>query len=356
LAVLAGVVGSFFGFVTNLYSSEFRDAIESSANGLDAAIFRTLLAVVVSSVSTAMAYWFVIRRRQQPSVKRGEIEIQPDALDVVSSDQDAVVGRSLKYLEAKRSSDELLIFMSGLGLDAGDFQLYMAESKLHCIALTLYGFNVEERSDDRYEPISLESHVELVLYALQKIREKNNGKRITLVGFSYGADILLFLAQFAARQMKNLRIDKVLLLDPNVSRSTMTISSRVAQVQLDQPLEQLHKVLESAASVEEFRNLCEYLYKITAKNFAQVLRQAHDVVAMWPDDTHDVFLDRLGKLMAVTADVRVVVSFNYQAIFNRVARGVTSRGLNIGLLECAQNDHFDLIGTTFLKNRLEGMT
>ena len=54
------------------------------------------------------------------------------------------------------------MFVHGLGLDANDFRPYMAESRFHCIALTLYGFNTEEKDDPHYRPISLQSHVQLL--------------------------------------------------------------------------------------------------------------------------------------------------------------------------------------------------
>ena len=81
--------------------------------------------------------------------------------------------------------------------------------------------------------------------------------------------------------MRGLPLDHAVLLDPNVNRSTMTISSRIANVDQDRPATELIKILQSTDDVVEFRNLCEYLYKITAKNFAQIQRHASDMTEQW---------------------------------------------------------------------------
>src|SRR4029077_13542600 len=125
----------------------------------------------------------------QSEIAQGELPIGSDALGAVAGDQDVIVGRSLHYLETKRGSDDLLIFLHGLALDASDFRPYMTESRFHCLALTLYGFNAEEKDDQHYRPISLQSHVQLLGYALGKIATQYPHKRITLVGFSFGADV-----------------------------------------------------------------------------------------------------------------------------------------------------------------------
>jgi pimeloyl-ACP methyl ester carboxylesterase len=228
-----------------------------------------------------VALWLLARRRRRPNVVEGWLEIGVDAIEVVESSQDVVAGRSLQYLEAKRGSDDLFVFLHGLGLDASDFRPYMAESGFHCVALTLYGFNAHERGDERYQPISLKSHVQLLAYALRELRSRYPGKKISLVGFSFGADVIFFLSEYAPGILRDLDVRGVLLLDPNVDRSTTTISSKVAVMDGEQPLTQLLRILESADNIAEFRYLCLYLSKILAKNFAQIQRHAREVVAKW---------------------------------------------------------------------------
>ncbi|MGH7928525.1 MAG: alpha/beta fold hydrolase, partial [Candidatus Binatia bacterium] len=291
LAVLSGVLGSALGIATNLYSAEFRDALEQSTSEFNPAVMSIIVAAIVSSTATTIIYRTISRRRQLSAITPGEIKIHSDAVSDGMREEDAVVGRTLKFLEAKRSSDDLLVFLHGLGLDANDFRPYMAESKFHCIALTMYGFNTEESNDQDYHPISLESHISVVTYGLEKLRQRNPRKRLSLVGFSFGADMVLFLAMLASPRARELPIAKVVLLDPNLNCETLTVSREVAKVDLDRPLAQLDRILESVSTISDFRDYCEYLYKITGKSFVQVRRYAGDVVNMWTSPLYNDFLD-----------------------------------------------------------------
>jgi pimeloyl-ACP methyl ester carboxylesterase len=74
-----------------------------------------------------------------------------------------------------------VVLLHGLGLDANDFRPYLAESVHHCVAVTMYGFNVSDREHPHYQPISLASHARLVGYGLQRLRQAHPRKRITVV-------------------------------------------------------------------------------------------------------------------------------------------------------------------------------
>jgi hypothetical protein len=102
------------------------------------------------------------------------------------------------------------------------------------------------------------------------------------VGFSFGADILMFLAERSRARGERLA-DSIVLLDPNVNRSSMFISTSFCQLDITSPLGGLKKLLEGAVSLIEFQNLCEYLYKVCSKNLAQVQRLACDVRSKWEE-------------------------------------------------------------------------
>jgi pimeloyl-ACP methyl ester carboxylesterase len=356
LGLVAGLAGTLLGIAASLYSVEFRTAITTAGRRFTSPAISIVVATIVASATTTLVFrWLVRRSQRRARIIAGEIIIGSDALNSVKDDQDLVVGRSLHYIEAKRDSTELVIFLHGLGLDANDFRPYIAESRFHCIALTLYGFNSDEKDDRHYRPISLQTHVQLLGYALQNIRQLYPTKRLALVGFSFGADMLLFLPQFAAEASRSIKASRAVLLDPNVNQTTTTISSRIAIVEKDRPLKELVAILESAGNVTDFRNLCEYLYKITAKNFAQIQRHAIEVIGLWPGEAYDNFLDRLGQTTNIVDDIRLVLSFDYERHFNAIARGATNRGLDQKNLECSQWGHFDLISSHFLKDLLEGV-
>lgn len=355
LAVLSGMIGSVLGVATNLYSAEFRAALEQSTKEFNPAVASIFVAAIVSSATTTIIYRTISRRRQLSVITPGEIKIQSDVISEGMREDDSIVGRTLKFLEAKRGSEDLVFFLHGLGLDANDFRPYMAESKFHCIALTMYGFNTEELNDPDYRPISLESHVSLIMYGLEKLRQRNPRKRISLVGFSFGADMALFLAMMASPRTRNLPLAKVILLDPNLNCETLTVSREVAKVDLDRPLEQLVRILESVSTVSDFRDYCEYLYKITEKSFEQVRRYASEVVDMWTEVSYNDFFDRLGILLRTVPDVYLVLSRTNEQHFNAVVRGAASRGLDVSKIEASKGGHFDLITSNYLKDLLEGV-
>ena len=356
LGPTAAVAGTILGIASSLYSNEFRTALTTADRRFTSPTLSILVTTLVASATTAYIFRLLVRRSQRHAqIVTGEIQIKSDVLESVTDDKDSIVGRSLRYIEARRDSDELVVFLHGLGLDADDFRPYLPESRFHCIAITQYGFNIDEKDDDHYRPISLQTHVQLLGYALRHIRAKYPKKRIAIVGFSFGADMLLFLPQIALEGIRSVRVSRAILLDPNVNQTTTTISSKIAEVETDQRLKELVAILESAENLGDFRNLCEYLYKITAKNFAQIQRHAQDVIEMWPGDAYDAFLDRLGQLTSVVDDIRLVLSFDYERHFNSIARGASNRGLNPKNLECSRWGHFDLIGSRFLKDRLEGV-
>jgi pimeloyl-ACP methyl ester carboxylesterase len=355
LAFVSGCAGTVLGLATNLYSSAFRSAISESGRHVGEALY-VVVATIVASAATAIVYRWLVRRRQvRAQILPGEITIDSSVLGAVADEHDSVAGRTLHFLEAKRDSAELVVFLHGLGLDANDFRPYMAESRFHCVALTLYGFNASEKDDSHYGPISLQTHVQLLGYALERLQRANPGKQLALVGFSFGADVIFLLPQFAPEIARRLDVKIALLLDPNVNHSTTTISSRIAEVDKETPVSELIKILESADNVREFRNLCEYLYKITAKNFGQIQRHAREMIEMWQGESYERFLDRLGQLSGVVKGVNVVLSFDYERHFNAIARGAVSRGLNAASLECSELGHFDLISPVFLRERLEGL-
>jgi pimeloyl-ACP methyl ester carboxylesterase len=351
--LLASLGGALFGAVTSLYSAELRQILEASGRGFVTTGLPVAITAAVASVTGVLIYEYGFRRRYRGAVAEGEIRIRADALDGIISEEDAVVGRSLRYLETRRFTEELVVFLHGLGLDAYDFRPYMSESKFHCIALTLYGFNADERDNEDYRPISLESHVQLVGYALQRIQRRYPRKRLTLVGFSFGADMILCLREFAPEALDELRLHRVVLLDPNVNNTTTTISSRIADLDSDRSLRELVAILRSAKTAREFRYLCEYLSKITSKNFAQVRRHAREMVERYRQRSFGPFLDAVGRLASATESVNVVLSLNHEEVFNAVVRAAAARGLDISRLECSRTDHFDLMSQAFLTDQLE---
>lgn len=274
------------------------------------------------------------------------------AVDIVGPD--AVAGRPIRYLERMTDSPELVVLIHGLGLDANDFRGYLAETQYHCIAFTMFGFDQRDRHDVRFGLISLDSHMAIIESFLVWLRTEYPGKRLHLVGFSFGADILMFLAERSRARGERLA-DSVVLLDPNVNRSSMFISTSICQLDITSPLGALKKLLEGAASLIEFQNLCEYLYKVCSKNLAQVQRLACDVRGKWEESGYSQFLARLAEVDARARRVSVVFSFHYEQHFNELVRASGQVNLAVTRMQSTEFDHFQLIGSSALHRQLDSV-
>jgi pimeloyl-ACP methyl ester carboxylesterase len=353
IGTLSSLVGSLLGVATSLYSAEFRALLETPLRGLSDFAVPFLLTAAVASISTVLVYEAAIRRRQPVSINPGKIVIEPEVVSQLIDRSEPLVGRSLRYLEAKRHTDRLVVLLHGLGLDANDFRPYLVESSLHCVALTQYGFNAIERAHPHYQPISLRSHALLLGYALRRIHRAYPRKQLCLVGFSFGADMLLYLAEHHQSVLAELPVRRTVLLDPNINNTTTVISSRVAGVSSDSSTRELVSILRTAKTPLEFRYLCAYLTKITSKNFAHVRRFAREMSDRYRDPSLAPFIARLAKLHQVTDRFEVVLSLNHENVFNELVPAVNKEGLDVSRLHCSRTDHFELITPAFLTRLLD---
>ena len=166
--------------------------------------------------------------------------------------------------------------------------------------------------------------------------------------------MVAFLAERFLKQPQDApKVRAMVLLDPNVNRSTMNISGAIARMDTPHALEALRKLVTDADSLIEFRNMCEYLHKITRKNLDQIRRYAKEVTDRWEsEDSYDQFFSRLTAVSSVTTQQRVVLSFAYQRHFNSVVRNARERGLRPDLFESNHCDHFGLIEPERLEKTL----
>lgn len=352
LRAAAAAGGSLLGLVTSLYPDELRELLEASVGGLGGHALPIALTAVVASVSSVLCYEFLFRRQRPNRVVAGRIRIDRDELDPRFHSDSPVAGRRLHYLEARRTTADLVVLLHGLGLDAADFRPVMAECQLHSIALTQYGFNRSERDHPDYRPVSLESHVHLLGYALRVLHRRYPRKRMSLVGFSTGADLLLMLAEREPATLRQLRPRRILLLDPNVNRTTTTFSAAIAGTSGDREVRELVSILRAARSQSEFVYLAEYVSKIAAKDFAHVRGFAKEVVRRYQGEGYGPFLDALERLTGQVPGPRLVLSRDHEKVFTDLHTETTRRGLDVRL-ECSLTSHFDLIRPTFLTWRLE---
>ncbi|WP_328472970.1 alpha/beta fold hydrolase [Actinoplanes sp. NBC_00393] len=311
-------------------------------------------AAAVTGLSSLGIYWALLRRKQLTGVTEGVIQLSPDTLRMLGTGEHTPGHGVLHYLEAKRESDELVVLVHGLGLDATDFRAYLAETQYNAVALTLYGFNPDDKDDEEYSPISLESHAQLFARAIRHLQAQHPGKRISLVGFSVGADIILMLSKLAGDVLRDLQIHRVLLLDPNINRDTMVISKRIADVDVDQPLQQFKDLLTSATSIEELRYLCSYVFKAANKDMDQVRRHAQDIRKVWEDqDGVEQFVEYLTQLTKICSGIFVLLSLGEKDLLMELRDKAFDFGLSPNNFGWSRSGHFELLDPSFLRQQID---
>ena len=348
------LIGGMLGVLVGIYSEEARKTLDWIWRNVIAG--GTLIVLVVLAIS-GLAWWArgVTERRRE--LRR---EIVQESFDIRTNDFEedlpsdhAVFGRHLWYLERPLESQDLVVLLHGLGLDADDFRPFMNVARQHTVAVTLFGHNAAEARDDRYRPIGISTHTNLLSGAINNLQRQNPYKRMNLVGFSVGCDMILRLAElWHAHPEREPKIKSVLLLDPNINHSTMIITQKVAQLNPQRPLAELQRIAQIAESITEFQNLCEYLHKISGKDLGQIQRVAVDLWDFWePDGHYDLFFQRLERVRALSDRTRVFFSSHFEQHFNEVVNLARRRNIEQDF-SLRQVDHFEFCKDSFLKEEV----
>ena len=350
--------GGVAGVLIGIYSDTARQALE----WVWAQLLTPHALLLVQSAAVAVASWtlrgWLERRRQgrRQIVGRSFTIRLHDFDDDLPGDQ-AVIGRKLHYLERETDSKTLVVMLPGLGLDANDFRPYMNIAREHTVAVTLFGFNQSEAKDERYRPVSLTTHVELVNGTLNNLRRQYQHKRMVLVGFSIGADMIMRLGEFwQDHPGRNPGVHAMLLMDPNVNHSSMVVSGALATMDPPDPLTELKKVSQTATNLTEFQNICEYLHKISKKDLAQIQRHAKDWWEYWEEaGRYDLFLQRVGRLYAQCPRIQVLFSAHYDDSFNEIVARARQQGMS-HIFDSYGIDHFEFLDEQFLSQEISAVT
>ncbi|MFO7250478.1 MAG: alpha/beta hydrolase [Actinomycetes bacterium] len=355
---IIGPAGGAAGVVIGIYSDTARQALDwlwthlLTPYTLAAAQF-----VVIAVASWTLRGWVERRRQGRRQIVSRSFDIRLcDFEDDLTGDQ-TVIGRKLRYLERRTESKTLVVMLPGLGLDANDFRPYMNIAREHTVAVTLFGFNQSEAKDERYRPVSLATHVELVNWALGNLRRQYQHKRMVLVGFSIGADMIMRLGEFwQDHPGRNPDIHAMLLMDPNINRSSMVVSGALAGMDPADPLAELKKVSQTATNLTEFQNICEYLHKISKKDLAQIQRHAKDWWEYWEEaGRYDRFMQRIGRLYAHCPRIQVLFSAHYDGSFNEIVARARQHGMS-HIFDSYGIDHFEFLNEQFLAQKISAVT
>jgi pimeloyl-ACP methyl ester carboxylesterase len=350
LAVLGGLVGAVVG----IYSDEARATIGWIWKHV---IAGGTLVIFAAAAIFSLAWWgrgLLERRKElQRDIVRHSFDIHADDFEEDLPTDHGLIGRQLWYLERRTDSPDLVVLLHGLGLDADDFRPFMNVARQHTVSVTMFGHNAEEAKDERYRPIGLAAHTDLLSGAINNLCRQYPHKRLTLVGFSVGADMLFCLAKlWRDHPERKPKIHSVLLLDPNINHSTMRISGNIANLNPDEPLAELKRIACIPDVLVDFQNICEYLHKISRKDLPQIRRHAQDLWNYWePDGHYDMFFDRMDLLRGACDRIRVFFSVHFEHHFNEIVALARQRGIR-QVFDLRRFDHFELCRDTFLKREV----
>jgi hypothetical protein len=295
-------------------------------------------------------------RARRPVVAR-ELEIGAGGFGNDLPEDQAVAGRRLRYLERETASEALVVLVPGLGLDAEEYRPVMEVTDAHTVAVTMFGMHAEDAGDDLYRPIGLTAQADLLNGVIAHLTRAHPRKRLHLVGFAVGADMLLRLGElWEAYPERKPEVASVLLLDPHVNHASMAITGSMAHLDPTAPLAELKRVAGTPGDAAEFRRVCEYLSKITEKDLNQIKQHARD---LWeytePAGQYGQFLGRVEQLRAMGGTVRVCFSRRFEEYAQELAKLGPQRGLT-GVFETRPLDHFQLTAAQPLAEELGPLT
>jgi len=191
-----------------------------------------------------------------------------------------VIGDHLSYVDNHVPSDVLVFFLHGLGLDHRDFEPILERLAYRGLSPTLYGGEPDRRTRI---PLSLRDHVVILREWLRDAVDRLRPSTVIMVGFSLGADMGFELV-LGPTDDPTPPIDGFLSLECNLSLETCFVSSLLASVPRDRPellLPELQRLGNSAATIESWLNVQEYLVKVLRKfhgNVGVLQRAAADIV------------------------------------------------------------------------------
>jgi pimeloyl-ACP methyl ester carboxylesterase len=140
------------------------------------------------------------------------------------------VGYPVTYVDNQVQSDELVVFLHGLGADGGQFEQFLNASPRRAVAVTLVGFGKLEK---RRPSLGVEDHSRVLRMLLREIVNEVRPKRTVLVGHSAGADQLLRMVHDDASA--GVPVDGLIALGPNVSLETCFATRLYARIDAANP-------------------------------------------------------------------------------------------------------------------------
>jgi pimeloyl-ACP methyl ester carboxylesterase len=275
-----------------------------------------------------------------------------------------IIGDHLSYVDNQVRSDVLVFFLHGLGLDHADFESILQRLKYRGVSPTLYGCEPERRGRIS---LSLADHVVILREWLKDVRARFHAEAVVMVGYSMGADIGFELL-LGPTDEPTPRIDAFLSLESNLSLDTCFVSRLLAGIDPTHPelsIAKLRGLSDSAASLDEWLNVEEYLVKILRKfqgDIGVLQRTAADIVRLFSETQgFEVFARWFRGARERVRAMRVVFSSDprTRAALARLKLDNLDKGILRGefpedIITVSENaDHFRLMATEHVVRQVD---
>ena len=275
-----------------------------------------------------------------------------------------VIGDHLSYVDNQVRSDVLVFFLPGLGLDHADFESILQRLRYRGVSPTLYGCEPERCGRIS---LSLADHVVILRELLKDMRERCHAETVVIVGYSMGADMGFELLLGSADEPAP-RIDAFLSLECNLSLDTCFVSRLLAGIDPAHPelsIAKLRGLGDSAASLDEWLNVEEYLVKVLRKfqgDIGVLQRAAADIVRLFSETPgFEVFARWFCGARERVRALRVVFSSDprTRAALARLKLDNLDKGILGGefpgdIITVSKNvDHFKLMATEHVARQVD---
>jgi protein kinase-like protein len=271
-----------------------------------------------------------------------------------------LIGSKMHYLDNGIESDVLVCYIPACGRAANQYEKVLRNTRYRGMAVTFRGF---EPVTAWRPALSLDDHLIIVREFLRDVAARLKPRVMIISGFSSGADVAMRLAA-APDPEARLRLDGCLALGANLAIQTCFLTSALATLPNRDDaalLAILRRVSESASSLDEWVNLCEYAVSIVPTfrhDLAPLRAFGAAISAPFAAGTLTPFAEWYRAAAAKGCLLRCV--FEDAPMFRELVRELQLRNLDDGLLGPqyeegsvvaeAGSSHFDLIDPS----RVEG--
>jgi serine/threonine protein kinase len=277
-----------------------------------------------------------------------------------------IIGDHLEYVDNQVDSDVFVFFLHGLGLDHRDFEPILKRLPYRGFSPTLYGCESDRR---QRVSLSLPEHITILREWLRDIIGHVHPSMVIMVGFSLGAD-MGFEMVVAPSSEPLPPIDAFLSLECNLSLETCFVSRVLGSINPERPdmwIGDLKQYGETAASLDEWLNVHEYLVKVLRKFQADigVLRRAAADIARPFAETpgFEVFVRRFRGVRERVPSLRLIFSdapSTRAALARLKLENLDRKILGVEFTEhaitvCPNTDHFGLMATEQVLHQVDQM-